>query len=209
MVVQLLLQDMKSVRFRDAVKRQLAWKDGDSDFPSKLMAIMDAQLDMFEATEKILGVRVKSAVSDKPKDKIKGKDVGRVGKETTGKRNGSKSRVNGDDGVKTFWSTCFVRGEQDHKKDRCPTRKESDKRATAQPQRSSLAIAHSAGVFTGARLRASSSASSSVPQGPASRTHSAVVGKPALSYRTVSVETQEKEEGHADQVQGRLDMCLE
>ena len=30
-----------------------------------------------------------------------------------------------------------------------------------------------------------------------------------MSYRTVSVETQEKEEGHADQVQGRLDMCLE
>ena len=38
-------------------------------------------------------------------------------------------------------------------------------------------------------------------------TRSAV--KPAVSYRTVSVETQEKEEGHADQVQGRLDMCLE
>ena len=30
-----------------------------------------------------------------------------------------------------------------------------------------------------------------------------------MSYRTVSVETHEKEEGHADQVQGRLDMCLE
>ena len=30
-----------------------------------------------------------------------------------------------------------------------------------------------------------------------------------MSYRTVSVETPEKEEGHADQVQGRLDMCLE
>ena len=30
-----------------------------------------------------------------------------------------------------------------------------------------------------------------------------------MSYRTVSVETQEKEKGHADQVQGRLDMCLE
>ena len=29
-----------------------------------------------------------------------------------------------------------------------------------------------------------------------------------MSYRVVSVETQEKEEGHADQVQGRLDMCL-
>ena len=33
------------------------------------MVIMDAQLDMFEATEKILGVRVSGAVSDKPKDK--------------------------------------------------------------------------------------------------------------------------------------------
>ena len=30
-----------------------------------------------------------------------------------------------------------------------------------------------------------------------------------MSYRTVSVETQEKEKGHADQVQGRLDICLE
>ena len=35
-----------------------------------------------------------------------------------------------------------------------------------------------------------------------------VAGKPTVSYRTVSVETQEKEEGHADQVQRRLDMCL-
>ena len=79
---------------------------------------------------------------------------------------------------------------------------------TAQPHRSSLVIAPSAGVSTGARLRAPSSASSSVLQGPASRTHSAVAGKPAVSYRTVSVETQEKEEGHDDQVQGRFDMCL-
>ena len=30
-----------------------------------------------------------------------------------------------------------------------------------------------------------------------------------MSYRTASVETQEKEEGHADQVQGGLDICLE
>ena len=103
--------------------------------------------------------------------------------------------MNGDDGVKTFWSTSFVYGEQGHKKDRCPTRKEGDNKATAQPQRSSLSVAPSAGVLTGARLRAPSSASSSVSQGPASRTRSA--------------ETQEKEEGHADQVQGRLDMCLE
>ena len=32
MVVQLLLQGMKPARFRDAVKLQLAWEDGDSDF---------------------------------------------------------------------------------------------------------------------------------------------------------------------------------
>ena len=30
-----------------------------------------------------------------------------------------------------------------------------------------------------------------------------------MPYRTVSVEIQETEEGHADQVQGRLDMCRE
>ena len=45
--------------------------------------------------------------------------------------------------------------------------------------------------------------------GSASRTRSVVVGKSAVSYRTVSVETQEKEEGHAYQVQRRLEMCLE
>ena len=99
-------------------------------------------------------------------------------------------------------------GEQGHKKDRCPTRTESGTKAIAQPQRSSSAIAPSAGVSTGARLRAPSLASSSVPQGPASRTRSAVAGKPAVSYRTVSVQTQEKEEGHADKVQRRLDTCL-
>ena len=71
--------------------------------------------------------------------------------------------MNGDDGVKTFWGTCFVCGEQGHKKDRCPTRKESDTKATAQPQRSSSAIAPSAGASTRARLRAPLSASSSVP----------------------------------------------
>ena len=101
-----------------------------------------------------------------------------MGTETAGKRNGSKSRVNGDDGVKPFWGTCFVCGEQGHKQDRCPTRKEGDKKATAQLQRSSSAIAPSAGVSTGARLRGPSSASSSVPQGPASSTRSAVAGKP-------------------------------
>ena len=209
MVVQLLLQGMKPVRFRDAVKLQLAWKEGDSDSPSKLMTIINAQLDKFEAAEEILGVRINNTESDKPKDKRQGKDIGRVGKEAASKRNGSKTRVNVDDGVKTFWGTCFVCGEQGHKKDRCPTRTKSDKKATLQPQRSSSAIAPSAGISTGARLRAPSLASSSVPQGPASRTRSAVAGRPAVSYRTVSVETQEKEEGHADQVQGRLDICLE
>ena len=209
MVVQLLLQGMKPAPFRDAVKLQLAWEDGGSDSPSKLMAIMDAQLDTFEAVEEIIVVRISNTMSDKPKDKRQGKDVGRVEKETASKRNGSKTRVNVGDGVKTFWGTCFVCGEQGHKKDRCPTRTESDKKATAQPQRSSSAIAPSAGVSTGVRLRAPSLASSSVPQGPASRTRSAVAGKSAVSHRTVSVETQEKEEGHTDQVQRRLDICLE
>ena len=122
MVVQLLLQGMKPARFRDAVKLQLAWKEGDSDSPSKLMTIMNAQLDKFEAAEEILRVRINNTESDKPKDKRQGKDIGRVGKETARKRNGSKTRVNVDDGVKTFWGTCFVCGEQGHKKDRCPTR---------------------------------------------------------------------------------------
>ncbi|CAM9753391.1 unnamed protein product, partial [Ascophyllum nodosum] len=105
---------MKPARFSDAVKLQQAWKDGGSDSPSKLMAIMYAQLDKFEATEEIQGVRISNTVSDKPKDKRQGKDIGRVGKETAGKRNGSKTSVNVDDGVKTFWSTCFVCGEQGH-----------------------------------------------------------------------------------------------
>ena len=78
-----------------------------------------------------------------------------------------------------------------------------------QLQRSNSAIAPSDGVSTGAKLRTPSSASSSVSQGPASRTRSTVAGEPAVSYRTVRVEIQEKEEGHADQVQGRLDICLE
>ena len=106
-LVQLLLQDMKPARFRDAVKQQLAWEDGDSGSPSKLMAIM----------EEVLGIRISNAVSDKPKEKRQVKDARRVGKETTNKRNGSESRVNGDDGVKTFWGTRFVRGEQSHKID--------------------------------------------------------------------------------------------
>ena len=209
MVVQLLLQGMKPARFRDAMKLQLAWEDGDSDSPSNVMAIMNPQLDKFEAAEGIPGVCISNTVSDTPKDKRQGKDVGRVGKETASKRNGSKSRVNVDDGVKMFRGTCFVCGEQSHNKARCPTRTESDRKVTAHPQRSSSSIAPSAGISTGARLRALSSASSSVPPGSAGRAHSAVAGKPAVSYRTVSVKTQEKEEGHADQVQRRLDICLE
>ena len=67
MVVQLLLQGMKPARFRDAVKLQLAWEEGDSDSPSKLMTIMNAQLDKFEAAEEILGVRINNTESDKPK----------------------------------------------------------------------------------------------------------------------------------------------
>ena len=82
------------------------------------MAIMDAQLDKFEPAEEIVEVPIGNAVSDKPKDKRQGKDVGRVVKETAGKRNGSKPRVNDNHGVKTFWGTCFVYGEQGHKKDR-------------------------------------------------------------------------------------------
>ena len=112
--------------------------------------------------------------------------------------------MNGDDCVKTLWGTCFVFGEQGHKKTRCPTRKESVSKATVQPQRSSSIFAPSAGVLTGARLRATSSAASSVPQGPARRTRSDVAGKSTLSYRIVSMETQGKEEGHVDQVQGPL-----
>ena len=69
------------------------------------MEIMDAQLDKFEAAEETIGFRISNAVSDKPKGKRHGKYVGRLGKETAGKRNGSKSRVNGDDDVKTLYST--------------------------------------------------------------------------------------------------------
>ena len=72
------------------------------------MATMDAQLGTFEASEEILGVRISNAVSDKPKDKRQSKGVGRVGKETACKRNERRLRVNGDDGLKTFWGTCFV-----------------------------------------------------------------------------------------------------
>ena len=97
-------------------------------------------------------------------------------------------------------------GEQGHKKGRCLTRQESDTKVTAQPQRSSSFIARTAGIFTGPRLRAPSSASSSVPQDSASRTRAVVAGKLAVSCRTVSVEIQEKEEGNADQVLRRLDI---
>ena len=99
MVVQLLLQGMKPARFRDAVKLQLTLEDGDLDSPSKLLAIMDAQLDRFEAAVEVLGVRISNTGSDNPKDIRQGKDVGRVGKETASKRNGSNSRINVDDGV--------------------------------------------------------------------------------------------------------------
>ena len=98
--------------------------------------------------------------------------------------------------------------EQGHNEDSCPTCKESDKQATAQSERSRSAIAPFSEVLTRARLRAPSVASFSVPQGPASRTGSTVAGKPAVSYRIVLVETQEKKAGHADQVQERPDICL-
>ena len=65
-VVQLLLQDMKPARFRDAVKLQLALEDGDSHFPSMLMVIMDAQLDVFEAAEEVVRVRISNTMMDKP-----------------------------------------------------------------------------------------------------------------------------------------------
>ena len=71
MVVQLLLQGMKPARFRDAVKQKLAWVDGGSDSPSMLMAIMDAQLDEFEAAEEILGVRISNAVSQTTRDRAR------------------------------------------------------------------------------------------------------------------------------------------
>ena len=61
-------------------------------------------------------------------------------------------------------------------KDRYPTRTESGKKATAQPQRSSRAIAPSAGVSTGARLHAPSLALSAIPPGTTRRTCSAVAG---------------------------------
>ena len=57
MVVQLLQQCMKPAHFRHAVKQQLAWEDGDSNSPSKLMTIMDARLETFLTAEKIVGVR--------------------------------------------------------------------------------------------------------------------------------------------------------
>ena len=74
------------------MKQQLSWEDGDSDYPGKPIAITDAQLDKFEAVEKVLGIRISNAVSDEPMDTRQGIYVERVGKETTGKRNGRKSR---------------------------------------------------------------------------------------------------------------------
>ena len=88
------------------------------------------------------------------------------------------------------------------------TRKDSDKKATAQPQRSSSAVAPSASVSTGVRLGAPSSVSSSVLQGPVSRTRSAVAGKPVVISDHFGGKPREGK-GHANQVQGRLDMCLE
>ena len=76
---------------------------------------MDVQLDNFEAAEEIPEIRITNEVSAKPKDKGQGKDVGRVTKKTAGKRNERKSRVNGDDGAKIYWGTCFVCGRQGHK----------------------------------------------------------------------------------------------
>ena len=73
MAAQLLLQGMKPARFRDAVKLQLAWEDGDPDSLSTLLAIMDAQLDKFEAAEEILGVVISNTGSNNPKDKRQGK----------------------------------------------------------------------------------------------------------------------------------------
>ena len=93
------MQGMKPARFRDAVKLQLTWEDGDPDSPSKLLAIMDAQLNRFEAAEEVLGVRISNTGSDNPKDIRQGEGVGRVGKETASKRNGSNLRMNVDDGV--------------------------------------------------------------------------------------------------------------
>ena len=85
----------------------MSWEDGDSDSPGMLMAIMSSQLDKFEVAEEIQGVRISNVVSDKPKDKIQGKYVRRVEKVTAGERNGSKSRVNGDDGGKALWGHLF------------------------------------------------------------------------------------------------------
>ena len=73
------------------------------------MAIMDAQLDTLEIAEEIQGVCISNPVSDKPE----GKDVGRVGKETAGKINRSKSHVvNGDNGVKTFGELIYCVGSK-------------------------------------------------------------------------------------------------
>ena len=194
--------------FRDAVKQQLAWEYGDSDSPSKLMAVMDAQLDKFEAAEAILGVRARDAVSEKPKDKTQCNDGGRVKKNAVGKKNGSQSRGSGG-GERTFWGAYYACGEQGHTKAQCPTRKGRDKKAAGQQQTSSSVTTPSSSASVGTRPRAPASASSSVAQGPASRTRSAVSGKPTVSHRAVLVGSQDKGNGHADSVQDRLGVCLE
>lgn len=51
---------------------------------------------------------------------IHDKDGGRVGKRKAGRRNGRKSRVNGDNDVKMFWGTCFECWEKGQKEDYCP-----------------------------------------------------------------------------------------
>ena len=73
MVVQLLLQGMKPVRFRDAVKLQLAWEEGDSDSPSKLMTIMNASWISSRSRRKFSGfvLIIRSRISRKTKDRAR------------------------------------------------------------------------------------------------------------------------------------------
>ena len=49
------------------------------------MAIMDAQMDKVDAVEEFLGVRNSNAVSDNRTTRDKGKNVGQMGKEASGK----------------------------------------------------------------------------------------------------------------------------
>lgn len=79
MAMLLLLQRMKSFRFRGVVKQQLGWENRSSDSSGKLLAVMDTQVDKFETLEEIQDVRVNDAVSYKLKDKRQGKNDGRAG----------------------------------------------------------------------------------------------------------------------------------